>query len=76
MLLWWQGKKKKKPFIDKKNAHSYTLVHRSQRDPLVVDEEAPQLLLKPLNEWVCSDSLCVQVMFDSSLSWSDQVLHT
>ncbi|XP_065900401.1 protein LTV1 homolog [Dysidea avara] len=44
------GKKKKKPFIDKKNAHSYKLVHRSQRDPLVVDEEAPQFLLKPLDD--------------------------
>lgn len=50
IVIFSKGKKKKKPFIDKKNAHSYKLVHRSQRDPLVVDEEAPQFLLKPLDE--------------------------
>jgi len=36
---------KKKPFIDKKNAVSFQLVHRSQKDPLAADDEAPQMLL-------------------------------
>ncbi|RUP46718.1 hypothetical protein BC936DRAFT_146603 [Jimgerdemannia flammicorona] len=42
----------KKPFIDRKNAKHYHLVHRSQRDPLIVDEEASQRVLKeaiPIN---------------------------
>ncbi|XP_021511453.1 protein LTV1 homolog [Meriones unguiculatus] len=39
--------RKKKPFIDKKNALSFHLVHRSQRDPLAADETAPQRVLLP-----------------------------
>lgn len=38
------GKTKRK-FIDKKNAITFRLVHRSQRDPLIADEDAPQLVL-------------------------------
>jgi len=41
---------KKKPFIDKKNAVSFHLIHRSQQDPLAADEEAPQMLLQPVDE--------------------------
>lgn len=39
----------KKKFIDKKapGTHSFALVHRSQRDPLAADPEAPQLVLQP-----------------------------
>ncbi|XP_065223601.1 protein LTV1 homolog [Planococcus citri] len=36
---------KKKKFIDKKKAVTFHLVHRSQHDPLVVDENAPQHVL-------------------------------
>ncbi|XP_001380991.2 protein LTV1 homolog [Monodelphis domestica] len=39
--------KKKKPFIDKKKAVSFHLVHRSQRDPLAADDTAPQRVLLP-----------------------------
>ncbi|XP_062400207.1 protein LTV1 homolog [Sardina pilchardus] len=39
--------KKKRSFIDKKNAVSFHLVHRSQRDPLAADEKAPQHVLLP-----------------------------
>jgi len=38
----------KKRFIDKNNAITFCLVHRSQRDPLVADETAPQKVLLPL----------------------------
>jgi len=38
----------KKRFIDKNNAITFCLVHRSQRDPLVADESAPQKVLLPL----------------------------
>ncbi|CAG0918386.1 unnamed protein product [Notodromas monacha] len=38
------GKKSRK-FIDKKKAVTFHLVHRSQRDPLVVDENAPDRVL-------------------------------
>lgn len=43
------GKNTKKKFIDKKNAITFHLVHRSQKDPLLVDENAPQHVLKPAN---------------------------
>ncbi|GBP67422.1 Protein LTV1 homolog [Eumeta japonica] len=41
--------KTKKKFIDRKNAVTFNLVHRSQRDPLVADETAPQRVLVPVN---------------------------
>ncbi|XP_049879994.1 protein LTV1 homolog [Pectinophora gossypiella] len=41
--------KPKKKFIDRKKAVSFNLVHRSQRDPLVADETAPQHVLVPIN---------------------------
>ena len=42
-----RGKKKK--FIDKAvdNVVTFSLVHRSQKDPLVADENAPQKVLVP-----------------------------
>lgn len=40
-------KGKTKKFIDKKNAVTFHLVHRSQKDPLVADETAPQRVLVP-----------------------------
>lgn len=41
-------KGKAKKFIDKKNSVTFHLVHRSQRDPLVADETAPQRVLVPV----------------------------
>ncbi|KAK7793031.1 hypothetical protein R5R35_004462 [Gryllus longicercus] len=41
--------KTKKKFIDKKHAVTFHLVHRSQQDPLVADESAPQHVLVPAN---------------------------
>ncbi|KAK7574144.1 hypothetical protein V9T40_011335 [Parthenolecanium corni] len=38
---------KKKKFIDKKKAVTFQVVHRSQRDPLITDETAPQRVLVP-----------------------------
>jgi len=38
-------KGKKRAFIDKKKAVTFHLVHRSQRDPLITDETAPQHVL-------------------------------
>nr|CAD7258052.1 unnamed protein product [Timema shepardi] len=40
----------KKKFIDHKNAITFSLVHRSQQDPLVTDETAPQHVLVPTGE--------------------------
>ena len=42
-----QPGRKKKAFIDKKNAVTFHLVHRSQKDPLQADEDAPQRVLLP-----------------------------
>ncbi|KAG5671975.1 hypothetical protein PVAND_002139 [Polypedilum vanderplanki] len=41
--------RKKRPFIDKKKAITFRLVNRSQQDPLIVDEKAPQHVLVPVN---------------------------
>ncbi|XP_029667816.1 protein LTV1 homolog isoform X2 [Formica exsecta] len=43
-------KGKTKRFIDKKNSVTFHLVHRSQKDPLVADETAPQRVLVPVGE--------------------------
>ncbi|XP_067006115.2 protein LTV1 homolog [Anabrus simplex] len=40
--------KGKKKFIDRKNAVTFHLVHRSQQDPLIADETAPQHVLVPV----------------------------
>eukprot|EP00051_Salpingoeca_urceolata_P011286 m.139594 g.139594 ORF g.139594 m.139594 type:complete len:246 (-) comp17062_c4_seq1:510-1247(-) len=42
--------KKKKPFVNKNEAgtHSFRLVHRSQRDPLIADEHASPYVLQPV----------------------------
>ncbi|XP_022091362.1 protein LTV1 homolog isoform X2 [Acanthaster planci] len=37
--------RKKKPFIDRKKAVSFHLVHRSQRDPLQADEDSSKFVL-------------------------------
>ncbi|XP_073527465.1 protein LTV1 homolog [Phyllobates terribilis] len=42
--------RKKKPFIEKKKAVTFHLVHRSQRDPLAADETAPQRVLLPADQ--------------------------
>ncbi|XP_063773536.1 protein LTV1 homolog [Pseudophryne corroboree] len=42
--------RKKKPFIEKKKAVTFHLVHRSQRDPLAADETAPQRVLLPTDK--------------------------
>lgn len=39
--------RKKKSFIQKKSSVTFHLVHRSQKDPLVADENAPQRVLLP-----------------------------
>lgn len=39
---------KTKKYIDKKNAVTFNLVHRSQKDPLAADETAPQRVLVPI----------------------------
>ncbi|XP_031845531.2 LTV1 ribosome biogenesis factor [Nomia melanderi] len=43
-------KGKAKKFIDKKNSVTFHLVHRSQKDPLVADENAPQRVLVPAGD--------------------------
>lgn len=42
------GKKKTKSFIDRKQATAFRLLHRSQRDPLIADEEHGERVLHPL----------------------------
>lgn len=43
-------KGKSKKFIDKKNSVTFHLVHRSQKDPLIADETAPQRVLVPAGD--------------------------
>ncbi|XP_032999816.1 protein LTV1 homolog [Lacerta agilis] len=44
--------RRKKPFIEKKKAVTFHLVHRSQRDPLAADDTAPQRVLLPAQKGV------------------------
>lgn len=46
LFLLLQPKTKKK-FIKKKNSVTFHVVHRSQHDPLITDETAPQHVLVP-----------------------------
>ncbi|XP_076302555.1 protein LTV1 homolog [Lasioglossum baleicum] len=48
MYIIPKGKTKK--FIDKKNSVTFHLVHRSQKDPLIADETAPQRVLVPVGD--------------------------
>ncbi|XP_044753243.1 protein LTV1 homolog [Coccinella septempunctata] len=41
---------KKKKFIDKKKSVTFQLIHRSQQDPLLADEDAPQRILQPIQK--------------------------
>ena len=45
-----QPKGKTKKFIDKKNSVTFQLVHRSQRDPLIADEDASERVLMPVED--------------------------
>lgn len=47
--------RKKKPFIDKKNAVVFHVVHRSQQDPLQADEYAGKHVLLEQGSQLCSD---------------------
>ncbi len=58
-LIYFQGKKKR--FIDKKNAVSFRLVHRSQRDPLQADEDSSKHVLLPVADNESSDGHIDQV---------------
>ncbi|EDO32402.1 predicted protein [Nematostella vectensis] len=51
--------KKKKPFIDKKTAHSFQVVHRSQKDPLQADEDSSKRVLVPIDSvaQACADQV-------------------
>lgn len=49
MQIWRLQGKKKKQFIDKKSAHSFHLVHRSQKDPLQADDESSKHVLLPVD---------------------------
>ena len=50
MYVFQKAVKPKKKFIDPKNERTTTfaLIHRSQRDPLAADSDAPQRLLQPI----------------------------
>ena len=45
-----KAKSKKKKFIDPKNepTQTFAVIHRSQKDPLAADSDAPQRILQPL----------------------------
>jgi len=60
---------KKKPFIDKKNAVSFHLIHRSQQDPLAADEDAPQMLLQPVDEKKKKEQREFGVFFDDDYNY-------
>jgi protein LTV1 len=54
IFLFQKARTKKRPFIDRRNERTTTfaLVHRSQKDPLAADSDAPQRVLQQLPEVV------------------------
>ena len=62
------GRRKKKPFINKKEAQTYRLVPRSHQDPLAGDVEESQYVLKPEIVQVKSCSWLVSHACETS-SW-------
>ncbi|KAI3415778.1 Protein ltv1 [Globodera pallida] len=42
--------KRKTPFIDRKSAVSFRLLHRSQKDPLIADESLGERVLHPMSD--------------------------
>ncbi|XP_014244694.1 protein LTV1 homolog [Cimex lectularius] len=59
----------KKKFIDKKNAITFQLVHRSQKDPLIVDEAVPQNVLKPCVETTKAEMLKYGIYRDDGYNY-------
>uniref|UniRef100_A0A8C0J689 Protein LTV1 homolog n=1 Tax=Chelonoidis abingdonii TaxID=106734 RepID=A0A8C0J689_CHEAB len=62
----------KKPFIEKKKAVTFHLVHRSQRDPLAADDTAPQRVLLPsqkVNEQRREEQRKYGVFFDDDYDY-------
>lgn len=54
----------KKPFIDRKEAKHYHVVHRSQRDPLINDSDAGERVLReyiPGNVQKVPSNLCIDL---------------
>nr|CAB3263568.1 protein LTV1 homolog [Phallusia mammillata] len=64
-------RRSKKPFIDKKKSVTFQLVHRSQKDPLAADEDAPQRVLVQL-DGKTSDSSANETPNDREKRWSSQ----
>jgi protein LTV1 len=48
---------KKKSFIDRKNASSFRLMHRSQKDPLIADDDAGEHVLHPIGDKKTAEEL-------------------
>uniref|UniRef100_A0A8C3SI29 Protein LTV1 homolog n=1 Tax=Chelydra serpentina TaxID=8475 RepID=A0A8C3SI29_CHESE len=63
---------RKKPFIERKKAVTFHLVHRSQRDPLAADDTAPQRVLLPsqkVNEQRREEQRKYGVFFDDDYNY-------
>jgi len=69
---------KKKPFIDRKNAITFHLVHRSQRDPLAADQDAPQMVLQEAPKKLKGEALKQkkEVEQDSGIYFDDDYDYT
>ena len=67
LVYFQKPKTKKKRFIDPKNERTQTfaLIHRSQKDPLAADPDAPQRLLQPMLTKEETNSCCTRE------SWSE-----
>ncbi|XP_002155098.3 protein LTV1 homolog [Hydra vulgaris] len=62
---------KKKNLLNKKNSQKFTLVHRSQRDPLQADESSTQRVLIPIkqSDSVDDDKIKYGVFFDDDYDY-------
>lgn len=67
--------RRKKQFIDKKKSVTFQLVHRSQKDPLAADEDAPQRVLVPIQETFHKELQKYDEAELPEIRWSEQKAH-
>ncbi|KAG5439346.1 hypothetical protein PCK2_000844 [Pneumocystis canis] len=73
-LFFCVQKMAKKKFIDKKKSVTFHLVHRSQRDPLIDDDEAPSRVLIPSVFTDNKDKFIKQERLNQKLSEKEDII--
>ena len=66
-----KAKSKKKKFIDPKNepTQTFAVIHRSQKDPLAADSDAPQRILQPMQSKIKEEEREFGVFYDDEYDY-------